>query len=73
MKLVPLLIDPGFTIAMMGEYQYNGGAGRRTSELSSDTVDRDLRFTSTANRLSWPKIRPPAQRAGGKDVRQEAF
>jgi hypothetical protein len=72
MKLVPLLIDPAFTIAHAGEYQYNGrvvvgvrvtGRGQRDLRLY---FDRETALLVKSDFLLDGPL-------GGKDVRQEAF
>jgi hypothetical protein len=72
MKLVPLLVDPAFSISHAGDYQYNGrvvvgvrvvGRGQRDLRLYFD------RETALLVKSDFLLDGP----AGGKDVRQEAF
>jgi hypothetical protein len=71
MKLVPLLSDPAFSIAPLGEYQYNGRivVGVRVVGRSQ----RDLRLyfdKETALLMKSEHLLDGGP--GGKDVRQEA-
>jgi hypothetical protein len=71
MKLVPLLVDPAFTISYLGEFQYNGRilVGVQVVGYSQ----RDLRLYFDKETALLVKSEHLLDGIGGKDVRQEAF
>ncbi len=71
MKLVPLLTDPGFSVSLLGEYQYNGRVVVGIRVIGHG--QRDLRLYFDRESALLVKSDHLLDGAGGKDVRQEAF
>lgn len=71
MKLAPLLTDPSFTVALLGEYRYNGRivVGVRVVGRGQ----RDLRLYFDKETALLAKSEHLLDGFGGKDVRQEAY
>jgi hypothetical protein len=71
MKLVPLLTDPQFTIAHVGDFQYNGRVVVGIRVVGGG--QRDLRLYFDRETALLVKTEHLLDGAGGKDVKQEAF
>ena len=71
MKLVPLLMDPAFQVAPLGEFQFNGRVVVGVRVVGRG--QRDLRLYFDRETALLVKSEHLLDGAGGKDVRQEAY
>lgn len=71
MKLVPLLTDPAFSVALVGEYQHNGRPV--VCIRVAGHSQRDLRLYFDKETALLIKSEHLLDGVGGKDVKQEAL